>query len=102
MFFTHSETLEWISTPTTGREPEPRSFHSCTAVGNRVIVFGGRSPQNIHFDDIHIFDVGTKQQCSNLFCIVKIMIDNRVYENDTVKEKASLFCIDSLKPMIDS
>lgn len=59
LFILNTETLEWISTPTTGREPEPRSFHSCTAVGNRVIVFGGRSPQNIHFDDIHIFDVGT-------------------------------------------
>lgn len=53
--------MEWISTSTTGRQPEPRSFHTCTAVGNRMIVFGGRSPENIHFDDLHIFDTGTKQ-----------------------------------------
>ena len=50
--------MEWISPPTTGRQPEPRSFHTCTAVGNRVVVFGGRSLENAHFDDLHIFDTG--------------------------------------------
>ena len=50
--------MEWIPTPTTGRQPEPRSFHTCTAVGNRVVVFGGRSPENAHFNDLHIFDIG--------------------------------------------
>lgn len=50
--------MEWIPTATTGRQPEPRSFHTCTAVGNRVVVFGGRSPENAHFNDLHIFDVG--------------------------------------------
>ena len=50
--------MEWISTPTTGRQPEPCSFHTCTAVGNRVVVFGGRSLENAHFDDLHIFDTG--------------------------------------------
>lgn len=52
------ETMEWISTQTTGRQPEPRSFHTCTVVGNRVVVFGGRSLENAHFDDVHIFDTG--------------------------------------------
>lgn len=50
--------MEWISKPTSGRQPEPRSFHTCTAVGNRVVVFGGRSLENAHFDDLHIFDTG--------------------------------------------
>ena len=53
--------MEWIPTPTTGRQPEPRSFHTCTAVGNRVVVFGGRSPENVHFGDLHIFDIGIKK-----------------------------------------
>lgn len=56
--FICSETMEWITTPTTGRQPEPCSFHSCSAVGNRVIVFGGRSQDNAHFDDLNIFDTG--------------------------------------------
>ena len=50
--------MEWISKPTSGRQPEPRSFHTCTAVANRVVVFGGRSLENAHFDDLHIFDTG--------------------------------------------
>lgn len=62
--------MEWILTPSTGRQPEPRSFHTCTAIGNRVIVIGGRSPENIHFDGLHIFDTGKPatnlQHCS--FC----------------------------------
>lgn len=53
--------MEWISKPTTGRQPEPRSFHTCTAVGNRVVVFGGRSLENAHFDDVHIFDTETNE-----------------------------------------
>lgn len=58
--------MEWISTPTTGRQPEPRSFHTCTAVGNRVVVFGGRSVENAHFDDLNIFDTGDETMTLHL------------------------------------
>lgn len=61
LFILDTETMEWIPTPTTGRQPESRSFHTCTAVGNRVVVFGGRSPENAHFNDLHIFDVATSE-----------------------------------------
>ena len=50
--------MEWIQRPTTGRQPEPRSFHTITAVGNRVVVFGGRSLEDSHFSDLHIYDSG--------------------------------------------
>ena len=50
--------MELIQRPTTGRQPEPRSFHTITAVGNRVVVFGGRSLEDCHFNDLHIYDSG--------------------------------------------
>ena len=50
--------MQWVQRPTTGRQPEPRSFHVCTAVGHRMVVTGGRSVKNTHFNDIHIFDLG--------------------------------------------
>ena len=28
--------------------------------GKRMIVFGGKSPGNVHFDDLHICDAGYK------------------------------------------
>ncbi|XP_025077294.1 LOW QUALITY PROTEIN: kelch domain-containing protein 1-like [Pomacea canaliculata] len=39
-----------------GIPPAPRSFHSMTAVGKRVVVIGGRGRDNSHFADLHIFD----------------------------------------------
>ncbi|KAL3866524.1 hypothetical protein ACJMK2_043817 [Sinanodonta woodiana] len=44
-----------------GRLPEPRSFHTATAVGNRVVVMGGRGNNNEHFADFHVFDTDTKE-----------------------------------------
>jgi len=42
-----------------GRQPEPRSFHTATAIADRrVVILGGRSPSNEHFNDFHIFDAG--------------------------------------------
>ncbi len=41
-----------------GRQPDPRSFHTATTVGNRVVVLGGRGIQNQHFDEVNIFDTG--------------------------------------------
>jgi len=40
-----------------GTVPQPRSFHTCTAVSNnKIILFGGLSRQNIHFNDVHVLD----------------------------------------------
>nr|KAG5708616.1 hypothetical protein BaRGS_033037 [Batillaria attramentaria] len=44
-----------------GLAPQPRSFHTLTAVGNRLVVIGGRGRSNAHFADVHIFDTDTKE-----------------------------------------
>lgn len=41
-----------------GTPPEPRSFHTVTAAGSRVVVIGGRGRDNSHFADVHLFDSG--------------------------------------------
>lgn len=41
-----------------GQPPAPRSFHSVTAVGTRVVVIGGRAENNDHLSDLHVFDTG--------------------------------------------
>lgn len=60
------ETMEWISNYITGQQPEPHSFYTCTAVGKRMMVFGGRSPENIHFDDLHICDMWVQNSIKNV------------------------------------
>lgn len=42
----------------TGQPPAPRSFHSVTAAGSRVVVIGGRAENNDHLADLHVFDLG--------------------------------------------
>jgi hypothetical protein len=44
-----------------GERPARRSFHTATAVGKRVVVLGGRSTEDKHFQDFHIFDTGRDQ-----------------------------------------
>ncbi|XP_064621079.1 uncharacterized protein LOC135483936 [Lineus longissimus] len=44
-----------------GRIPACRSFHTATAIGKRVVILGGRSSENHHFQDFHIFDTETKE-----------------------------------------
>ncbi|KAL8577885.1 hypothetical protein ACOMHN_018690 [Nucella lapillus] len=44
-----------------GKLPEPRSFHTVSAVGQQVIVIGGRGRDNSHFADIHIYHCETGQ-----------------------------------------
>ena len=41
-----------------GEWPAPRSFHTATAVGKRMVVMGGRGQDNNHLADFHIFDTG--------------------------------------------
>ena len=51
-----------------GCPPEPRSFHTVTAVGDRVVVAGGRGTSDQHFQDFHIFDTSRLfLSASNLF-----------------------------------
>ncbi len=55
----HSESRKWMKELTVeGRQPQPRSFHSCTAVGSRAVVIGGRGPSDQHYQDFHVFDSG--------------------------------------------
>lgn len=50
-------TLKWnMELKSEGELPQPRSFHTVNAVGQRVIVMGGRGRDNAHFADIHIYD----------------------------------------------
>ena len=58
-FYLFLESRKWKDFKVKGRQPEPRSFHSTTAVGNKVVVMGGRGKQNQHYADLHIFDTGT-------------------------------------------
>ena len=59
--FLHAETKKWMKElVVVGRQPQPRSFHSCTAVGSRVVVIGGRGSSDQHFQDFHVFDTGAK------------------------------------------
>ena len=41
-----------------GRLPVPRSFHTATAVGKRVVVMGGRAQDNKHLADFNVYDTG--------------------------------------------
>jgi len=51
--------MEGLSSVVKGRQPEPRSFHTLTAVGDsRLVVLGGRGVSNNHYNDVDIFDIG--------------------------------------------
>lgn len=56
------DTRKWeMDMKCTGQWPEPRSFHTVTGVNKRVVVMGGRSQDNQHLADCHIFDTETKE-----------------------------------------
>lgn len=56
------DTRKWeLDMQITGQWPEPRSFHTATGVGGRVVVMGGRNQDNDHLADFHIFDTETKE-----------------------------------------
>ncbi|XP_041364759.1 kelch domain-containing protein 1-like [Gigantopelta aegis] len=58
----NTDTRKWqMDLKVEGRQPEPRSFHTISAVNNRLVVIGGRGLKNQHFSEIHIFDADTKQ-----------------------------------------
>ncbi|XP_014668880.1 PREDICTED: kelch domain-containing protein 1-like [Priapulus caudatus] len=57
-----TDTMSWVvPVHPMGRLPAPRSFHTGTAVGRRMVVLGGRSTDNQHYNDLHIFDIDTRQ-----------------------------------------
>ena len=57
-----SDTRKWdTQLEVKGQPPAPRSFHTATAVGKRIVVMGGRGVDNHHLADFHIFDTGTGQ-----------------------------------------
>jgi len=57
-----------------GELPAPRSFHSTTAVGNRVVITGGRAQDNTHLADIHVFDAGHHCAVCLIF-VLKCLVD---------------------------
>ncbi|XP_077989596.1 kelch domain-containing protein 1-like [Glandiceps talaboti] len=61
LYVLDTESMKWLQMTTTGRQPEPRSFHTATSVGKRIVISGGRSQDNKHFNDIHILDTETKE-----------------------------------------
>ncbi|KAK3096994.1 hypothetical protein FSP39_005475, partial [Pinctada imbricata] len=44
-----------------GKPPTPRSFHTTTAVGKRVVIIGGRGQDDQHLSDFEIFDLETQE-----------------------------------------
>uniref|UniRef100_A0A0K8TG65 Kelch domain-containing protein 3 n=1 Tax=Lygus hesperus TaxID=30085 RepID=A0A0K8TG65_LYGHE len=59
------DTLCWTYVVTQGTPPECRDFHTSTAIGNRMYIFGGRSdPHNIDIDyypnDVVYLDTDTR------------------------------------------
>jgi len=51
-----SETGGWYTPEVTGTKPLPRSGHSASLLGDKMLVFGGWDMPSI-FNDIHIFDI---------------------------------------------
>lgn len=51
---------EWSSAGDSEHQPEPRNGHSLTAVGHKLILFGGRGADGRKLSDIHVYDMKTK------------------------------------------
>jgi hypothetical protein len=51
------DTLVWRKATTNGTPPAPRSGHSCTLVGNNLVIFGGCA-NSTFLNDVHILNLG--------------------------------------------
>jgi len=51
--------LSWSAINPVGVKPGERSFHSCVPCASKLVVFGGLSGANSHYNDIHIYDSST-------------------------------------------
>lgn len=56
-----TETRKWQTFDVSGKKPATRSFHTCSVVGNRMVIIGGRASDNTHVNVIDIFDLDTYQ-----------------------------------------
>jgi len=63
----------WIVPITAGVKPAPRSFHTATVIGSKIVIFGGLSRDNKHFNDLHVFDTATS-------CWMQPQVDGTVGE----------------------
>ncbi|KAH3781796.1 kelch domain-containing protein 1-like isoform X2 [Dreissena polymorpha] len=62
LYMYNIDTRKWnMDMKITGQLPAPRSFHSTTAMGGRVVVVGGRGVDDKHLADLHVFDTETYQ-----------------------------------------
>lgn len=72
---------------TFGRPPDPRSFHAAATSGKRLVVHGGRDVNDGHFDDLHIFDLGTSScygsYCNSCFSIAHVASAERTWRRTT-------------------
>ncbi|XP_052794960.1 rab9 effector protein with kelch motifs-like isoform X2 [Mya arenaria] len=60
LYMFDTDTRKWnLEMEIRGELPAARSFHTTTAVGNQVIVIGGRGQDNTHLADLHVFDTET-------------------------------------------
>lgn len=57
----NSSDAHWIRIDCTNRVPEPRSHHSATTLGKKIIIFGGFKSSNVRFNDVWIFDTETEE-----------------------------------------
>jgi hypothetical protein len=48
----------WLAFDSAGCAPQPRTAHSCSAVGSDLVVFGGSSPSCGALRDVHVLHVG--------------------------------------------
>jgi hypothetical protein len=57
-------TGQWRDVGDSEHRPQPRSGHTLTAVGDKVILFGGRGADSLVLSDLHVFDLKTKKWSS--------------------------------------
>jgi len=66
------DTLTWTKITTRGINPSPRSFHTLTAIGSKLVVYGGLNIGDEHLSDVHVFDTTV-----NAWLQPKININNQ-------------------------
>ena len=74
MYYDISEENQWLNDlQITGRRPQPCSFHSLTAVGDRAVLIGGLNNNDQHLNEIHIFDPSKLSHFTKAICSLNII-----------------------------
>lgn len=75
MFFL--ETMTWAKPSVRGISPLPRSLHSATLIGHRMLVFGGWVP--LVMDDNKAATHEKEWKCTNTLASLNLGMDNLFY-----------------------